>query len=223
MMKNYVLLMVIMFMSGVAVNAQKKNTDANPCKLINEKFSADSIASFNEHMAVKYKLLPSIKESGSCLEIRIYDTELMAYGKVLIIKSVNDSIVCDLYSYFFTSIKPHDTHWKFVGDAPWKKDVKLYLASRRKDILQDGLIDKIKDSGIFTITPWKTEFDKLKKNNQYESGGFLILDPGYTLIEVKLGNKYRKFDLGLTGNGTVNDEYLSQLKKIFELIALLRR
>lgn len=219
MMRRHVLLMIVMFISGAAVYAQKNN----PCKIINEKFSEDSIASFNDQPVIKYRLLPSIKQSGSCLEIRMYDAQFLTYGKVFILKSVNDSIVYDTYQFFFTNIKQRDPRWKFVGDAPWRKDVKLYLSSRHKDILQDGLIDKIKDSGIFTITPWKLEFDKLKKSNQYDSGGFLILDPGSTLIEVKLGNKYRNFDLGLTGNGTVNDEYLNQLNKIDELIKLLRR
>ncbi|WP_158798776.1 hypothetical protein [Pedobacter sp. L105] len=75
-----------MFISGAAVYAQKERRDANPCKLINEKFSADSVASFNDQPPVRYKMLPSIKESRSCLEIRIYDLQYMTYGKVLIIK-----------------------------------------------------------------------------------------------------------------------------------------
>lgn len=87
-------------MSGTAVYAQKNRTDTNPCKIINEKFSEDSVSSFSEQPAVRYKLLPSIKQSGSCLEIRIYDAQFLTYGKVFILKSVNDSIVYDTYQFF---------------------------------------------------------------------------------------------------------------------------
>ncbi|WP_158798777.1 hypothetical protein [Pedobacter sp. L105] len=127
-----------------------------------------------------------------------------------------------MYRINITSLRQNDPRLKIIGVDPERKDVKLYLSRLHKTILQEGLIEKIKDSGIFTITTWQKEYDKLKKNNQYESGGFLILDATYPVVEIKLGNKYRSFNLGLHGNGTVNDQYTNQVKKIDDLIKFLR-
>lgn len=215
MSKRYLLLMVMILISDACVYAQKK-INTYSCRLIHEKFSADSVASFNDQPIVKNKVLSSIKASGSCLEIRIYTAQYPSYfGHVLIITVDQDSIVYNSYGYLFATGRPiRDASWKLAGNDPQNKKVNFYLASKRKVPLQSGLIDKIKDSGIFTIPTWDIERNKLEENNQFH----ILLDEISPVVEVKLGNRYRNFTIGSTGQADVRDKYIIQLEKIDELI-----
>lgn len=176
------------------------------------RFMQDSISSFDSQDAVKYAILPSIKKSQSCFEIRMYVYPALTFiTPIVVIKSMGDSLVCTHYYY---SMEKKDTkQYVIVGPAPNGLG-NIYLRTSRPVAkkITPQIAEQLNASHLFTTPSWTIYLHKHKKIKLQQ-----VTDGGTTIIEVKLDNHFRNFEVGDKMALNRENEYTESIKKIYDL------
>lgn len=192
----------------------QSNDVITDCGLGKAMFNSDTSASFSSQTPVISNVLPNIKTSSNCFEMRLYNiSNVTSRGAVAVITIKEDSVFLKSYYYevnlYRLQFKPD---FKIVYD---KKDyvVGVKTTMEKSKALSTGFKDSLINSSIFTMHDVKKML-KAAHGKREKLDNFSTID----YIEIKHGSQFRNFHLADDFNsGKTHINYNKQVQKIYAL------